>query len=748
MLDLRFKRSEKGKVEWAAVSPFAKDESLMLMFKSWARADLNNLTVQKTTDWVNHTLLSDWLPAQLKEQLNIKSYPVSQHIVRRWMRDAGFRYEAYRKCYYVDRHEDTDVVADRTDYIPKCFAMELREHVWVQLTLVKYNKAIEFKHTQCQPKRKKRESSGAVKLIVKTAEEKLIQKFHDSFTHHYINEGVPYVEVHVDALYSYSDLDDEMGLPKLDSEATGGLGGWLSCRIFPCVRPVAAIGQDEVIFHPSTMNEMVWMVDGITQLRSKGGTGNGKMVSGTKTRMHGFAGPKLKKPDFDLVNEARQGKYYPGYAAEAARNLLGSSAKKPLTESPFVRMIDYGAQKDGYWNANHMLVQVADCMDFWNAMTQTSYILPLWEFDHSSGHDCERQDGLTTTPQHLKMTWGKGRQMRESVLTDGCVGTIQHKDRVFPGCTYSHSFLPSDEPPTFYDGNVPPPKHDVTHERNVLEKDKNKDDLVRDLEAEGINSKGNVPVLKDRCRQAGISLKKSLDNLTPGYVGKPKGAVQIAYERGFIDAQKKNASGKVVSWEGMIIKTPNDNVGVQELPGPHHRNQQQGRARKKPKKRRDLSTSLRWILANCRDFKEEKTKLDCLVEQLGGMVRMTPKVHPEIAGVGIEYDWGYAKLKYRKEINDGLAQHLEANVRRALCPEETLTLKRTRKFARKAREYKLTYFFLIRMTELQEAQGDTTEGNTSAETERLAKETIESITKAFKAHRCALDSDYAFIRTA
>jgi hypothetical protein len=32
---------------------------------------------------------------------------------------------------------------------------------------------------------------------------------------------------------------------------------------------------------------------------------------------------------------------------------------------------------------------------------------------------------------------------------------------------------------------------------------------------------------------------------------------------------------------------------------------------------------------------------------------MTPKVHPEIAGVGIEYDWGYAKIKYdRKEMND------------------------------------------------------------------------------------------------
>jgi hypothetical protein len=84
------------------------------------------------------------------------------------------------------------------------------------------------------------------------------------------------------------------------------------------------------------------------------------------------------------INEARQGQLYSGYAAEAARNLLGSSLKNSLTESPFVHMIDYGTHKDGYWNANHMLVQVADCINFWNSMTRMNYILPLWEFDHSS----------------------------------------------------------------------------------------------------------------------------------------------------------------------------------------------------------------------------------------------------------------------------------------------------------------------------------------------------------------------------
>jgi hypothetical protein len=130
-----------------------------------------------------------------------------------------------------------------------------------------------------------------------------------------------------------------------------------------------------------------------------------------------------------------------------------------------------------------------------------------------------------------------------------------------------------------------------------------------------------------------------------------------------MEDRKKNAGGKIVSWEGTIIKDTNDCNRAQNRPGPHHRDQHLGLSRKKPKKKRDLTTSLRRILSNCEDFKLEKSKLECLVEALGGNCRMTPKVHPEIAGVGIEYDWGYAKLKYRKEMNDGIASHLKQNVK-------------------------------------------------------------------------------------
>ena len=100
---------------------------------------------------------------------------------------------------------------------------------------------------------------------------------------------------------------------------------------------------------------------------------------------------------------------------------------------------------------------------------------------------------------------------------------------------------------------------------------------------------------------------------------------------------------------------------------------------------------------------------------------MTPKCHPEIAGVRIKYDWGYAKLTYQKKINDGVAAHLEEHVKKTLSTEDVLTINRTRKFARKARDYKLTYFFLIQMTNSAMAKT----GNKG----RVAKAAIEHIVK-------------------
>ena len=65
--------------------------------------------------------------------------PVELNVVSRWMRKAGFKYDAYKKCYYVDRHEAADVIADRNKYLRKFFEDEVREKSWVQMPLSEFH---------------------------------------------------------------------------------------------------------------------------------------------------------------------------------------------------------------------------------------------------------------------------------------------------------------------------------------------------------------------------------------------------------------------------------------------------------------------------------------------------------------------------------------------------------------------------------------------------------------------------------
>ena len=47
----------------------------------------------------------------------------------------------------------------------------------------------------------------------------------------------------------------------------------------------------------------------------------------------------------------------------AAIELLGSASKSNLLESPCIRIIEHGKNKDEYWSYKHMIVQLEDCID-------------------------------------------------------------------------------------------------------------------------------------------------------------------------------------------------------------------------------------------------------------------------------------------------------------------------------------------------------------------------------------------------
>jgi hypothetical protein len=691
---LKFRRSERGRHTVAARSPFEEDESLMIQLKGWGRANLEKLSVDSAREWINETLLSKWTTEQLTN--HHISYPVSPHIVSRWMGEAGFRYEAHRKSYYVDRHEAPDVVRTRNKYNVRCLELELREYCWVQIPRKEYDRRKKAKKPQ-QAKREVKQEEESKKG--KDSHAKInVDKYVESMTYEYKNEkGEEYVEIHVD-MYTDYDTEDEYlrDLP---------FGGNLSVRKPPDVLPLIVFGQDEAVYRSTSLCPHTWTIDGQTPLRTKG-SGRAIMVSAIVSREFGF-GFVLTNEELSAINLLRQGKKYAD--EESATSLFGHAKKAKLETSPFIRSLEIGMRKEGYWTYKHMVIQLEDCVDCVRYVCEKrGWKFDIgFELDHSSGHAHTRPNGLSVSD--LRLGWGgKQRPMRDSQLTENDVGLLDHDRRIQVGETQSMLFQPGDAPPV--DSPNAPPLDTVMGKKS---KDYDVNELRAMLLKEELESTGKRPALEQRCKNANLPLSRMVDDITEGYIGRAKGAKQIAFERGFFDKTCK-IDGVEVSWDGDLIK---DGDGKQVLD-------------KRGKKMRNTSRSVRRMLEGCDDFANEKFLLQHILEdKLACLCMLTPKCHPEIAGRGIEYAWGYSKLRFRNHFNDAKQKNLEANVRMALS-RDVLTLQRMRKFARKAREYKLTYSFL--------ATHETEDGE-------MSKALIDHITKMFKQHRSALDSDYAFI---
>ena len=112
---------------------------------------------------------------------------------------------------------------------------------------------------------------------------------------------------------------------------------------------------------------------------------------------------------------------------------------------------------------------------------------------------------------------------------------------------------------------------------------------------------------------------------------------------------------------------------------------------------------------------------------------MSPKGHPELAGMGIEYSWGKAKREFRQK-NDLQPKHLHDNICRALSTDDVLPLDRVRRFARKTREYKRAYAMMHGLF------------GYTADVALASFKAVEKFVKHSKCHRCILDQDFAFCK--
>ena len=113
----------------------------------------------------------------------------------------------------------------------------------------------------------------------------------------------------------------------------------------------------------------------------------------------------------------------------------GKKEKGVLTESPFIQHFDYGENLDGYWCYGHIILQLEDVVDVLNVKYGDRYEFVFY-FDHSSGHDRLRPDGLNVNEMNKGFGGMQNNNMRNTKIEDEShlgeyspslrVGDIQH----------------------------------------------------------------------------------------------------------------------------------------------------------------------------------------------------------------------------------------------------------------------------------------------------------------------------------
>jgi hypothetical protein len=123
-------------------------------------------------------------------------------------------------------------------------------------------------------------------------------------------------------------------------------------------RVIVFVGQDEAIYKQFLFLMKMWIgPNGECPLLPKD-EGAGIMVSAFICREYGLI-RKIDDAILAAVNIRRQGRKYAG--EEAAEDIYRTALKQPLVskKSPFLVLFEYGENKEGYWNYNKMVLQLA-----------------------------------------------------------------------------------------------------------------------------------------------------------------------------------------------------------------------------------------------------------------------------------------------------------------------------------------------------------------------------------------------------
>ena len=209
--------------------------------------------------------------------------------------------------------------------------------------------------------------------------------------------------------------------------------------------------------------------------------------------------------------------------------------------------------------------------------------------------------------------------------------------------------------------------------------------------------KKNLATLQAMASRRDIPIKVTEPKIIEGWLGTAKGLAQICWERRLIDG------------------------------------------RDKPSKY--TKTELKNLIAECHDFKTELSLVEWLAKQYGWQVMFSPKGHPEIAGIGIEYLWAVAKnwlqsmpladRKGREKFDAAFAESFS---------REKLSLRTMRGCARAARQYMEAYLLAHAEQLPPEKQTDGCNlEDLKGCVQPIALKKINKIRKACKTHRSVAD---------
>ncbi len=187
------------------------------------------------------------------------------------------------------------------------------------------------------------------------------------------------------------------------------------------------------------------------------------------------------------MNFTRQGKSYED--SKAAISKRGNAVKQPLPSTPFIIEFEYGANNDGYWAYEHMVLQLEGCIDVLRCL-YPQYDM-LFMFDRSCGHDRQREDGLNVENMSKNYA-GKQSKLRTSLMKQE-TGYLSQ----FPWILNIMVFLPGDEGPLWMTAEQrQSTRFDVEIQGKKTKKKLTKEEVTMKLAERGIIAQGNMTNLK------------------------------------------------------------------------------------------------------------------------------------------------------------------------------------------------------------------------------------------------------------